>query len=135
VPRLITHRFPFADAIAVFDRIARGELSQAVGIVFEYPEPEEGVVELQPRTLVFRSDRPRGAVRLGQIGAGNYAKSMPMPHFPSLAGLSLEDLCTWRKAPTPRRWRSATAFARQPPMPRAVSRSRDQRHHGGTPSQ
>src|SRR6185503_15000214 len=81
VPRLITHRFPFADAISVFDRIASGELARAVGIVFEYPEPEEGVVELQQRTLTFPAAHPRGAVRLGQIGAGNYAKSMLMPHF------------------------------------------------------
>src|SRR5436190_1321998 len=35
-----------------------------------------------------------GAVRLGQIGAGNYAKSMLMPCFPSLADLSLEGICT-----------------------------------------
>jgi predicted dehydrogenase len=98
VPQLITHRFPFADAVSVFDRIASGELNRAVGIDFEYPEPEAGVLDLQPRTLIFRSDRPRGVVRLGQIGAGNYAKSMLMPHFPSLRGLSLEGLCTARGA-------------------------------------
>ena len=98
VPRLITHRFPFADAVSVFDRIAGGELSRAVGIVFEYPGPEAGVFEMQPRTLIFRSDQQRGAVRLGQIGAGNYAKSMLMPHFPSLQGLSLEGLCTAKGA-------------------------------------
>ena len=94
VPRLITHRFPFSEAISVFDRIASGELNQAVGIVFEYPEPEKGVFELQPRTLTFGGEQPRGAVRLGQIGAGNYAKSMLMPCFPSLADLSLEGICT-----------------------------------------
>jgi predicted dehydrogenase len=33
-------------------------------------------------------------VRLGQIGAGNYAKSMLMPCYPDLKGLSLEGLCT-----------------------------------------
>jgi polar amino acid transport system substrate-binding protein len=98
VPRLITHRFAFSEAISVFDRIAAGELNHAVGIVFEYPEPEDGVFELQPRTLVLRGDRPRGAVRLGQIGAGNYAKSMLMPHFPSLEGLSLEGICTTKGA-------------------------------------
>jgi predicted dehydrogenase/threonine dehydrogenase-like Zn-dependent dehydrogenase len=98
VPGLITHRFPFSEAVSVLDRIASGELSHAVGIVFEYPEPETGVIELQPRTLVFKGDRPRGAVRLGQIGAGNYAKSMLMPCFPSLAGLSLEGICTMRGA-------------------------------------
>jgi polar amino acid transport system substrate-binding protein len=98
VARLITHRFPFADAISVFDRIADGELSRAVGIVFEYPGPEAGVFEMQPRTLVLRSAGQRGVVRLGQIGAGNYAKSMLMPHFASLAGLSLEGLCTAKGA-------------------------------------
>ena len=96
VPGLITHRFPFSEASSVFDKIASGELGHAVGIIFEYPEPERGVLELQPRTLTFGGDRLRGAVRLGQIGAGNYAKSMLMPYFPSLAGLSLEGICTTR---------------------------------------
>jgi polar amino acid transport system substrate-binding protein len=98
VPGLITHQFPFSDAISVFDKIASGELSQAVGIVFEYPEPEKGVFELQPRTFTFQGGQPRGVVRLGQIGAGNYAKSMLMPCFRSLAGLSLEGICTTRGA-------------------------------------
>ena len=91
---LITHRVPFSEAISVFDKIASGELNQAVGIVFEYPEPERGTFELRPRTLTFGDGKPRGVVRLGQIGAGNYAKSMLMPCFPSLAGLSLEGICT-----------------------------------------
>jgi polar amino acid transport system substrate-binding protein len=98
VPQLITHRFPFVQAGSVFDSIARGELNQAVGIVFEYAEAEKGVLELQPRTLAFGDDAPRGAVQLGQIGAGNYAKSMLMPHFPSLAGLGLGAICTARGA-------------------------------------
>jgi len=94
IPGLVTHRFPFPEAVSVFDKIASGELSQAVGVVFEYPEPETGVFEFQPRTLTFGDGKPRGAVRLGQIGAGNYAKSVLMPCFPSLAGLGLEGICT-----------------------------------------
>lgn len=92
--KLITHRYPFADAIPVFDKIASGELASAVGIVFEYPEAEQGVPRAEPRTFTYASDKPRAAVRLGQIGAGNYAKSMLMPCYPSLAGLSLESICT-----------------------------------------
>jgi predicted dehydrogenase/threonine dehydrogenase-like Zn-dependent dehydrogenase len=92
--RLITHRFPFSDAISVFDRIASGELASAVGIVFEYVEAQHEAPESQRRTLRFASDRPRGSVRMGQIGAGNYAKSMLMPCFPALDGLSLEGICT-----------------------------------------
>jgi len=98
VPQLITHRFAFSEAIPVFDRIASGELSHAVGIVFEYPEPEPGVTILQPRTLVLPGERSRGSVRLGQIGAGNYAKSMLMPYFGAIGGLGLEGICTTRGA-------------------------------------
>ncbi len=92
--RLITHRFPFGEAISVFDRIADGSLASAVGIVFEYPDAERGSAGIHPRTMVFAGDKPRGPVRLGQIGAGNYAKSMLMPCYASLPGLSLEAICT-----------------------------------------
>jgi len=98
VPALITHRYPFSEAVRVFDKIASGELAKAIGIVFEYPEPEQGAFQTQPRTLSFDGASAPGAVRLGQIGAGNYAKTMLMPHFPSLAGLSLEAICTARGA-------------------------------------
>ena len=98
VPALITHRFPFSEAAQVFDRIASGELAKAVGIVLEYPQPEQGALLSQPRTLRFEAAGARSAVRLGQIGAGNYAKTMLMPHLRSLAGLSLEAICTARGA-------------------------------------
>jgi predicted dehydrogenase/threonine dehydrogenase-like Zn-dependent dehydrogenase len=93
---LITHRFPFDQATGVFNRIANGELSSAVGIVFNYPSAETGTPEIQPRTIRFASDKPLRKVRLGMIGAGNYAKSMLLPHFPSLKNLSLATICTSR---------------------------------------
>ena len=96
--KLITHRFPFTEAISTFDQIASGSLASAVGIVFEYEQAERGTPAIQPRTMEFASDRKRGAVRLGQIGAGNYAKSMLMPNFSSLSALSLETICTTRGA-------------------------------------
>ena len=90
--RLITHRFPFADAIPVFDRIASGELSSAVGIVFEYPEPEATAPEA--RSMRIATATGTGRVKLGLIGAGNYAKSMILPHLASIEGVSLEAICT-----------------------------------------
>ncbi|MBI1798824.1 MAG: bi-domain-containing oxidoreductase [Candidatus Eisenbacteria bacterium] len=92
--RLITHRFPFGEAIGVFDRIAGGELASAVGIVFEYPEAEAAAPGTETRTVRFESTRARATVRLGMIGAGNYAKSMILPHLAALDGLSLEAICT-----------------------------------------
>jgi predicted dehydrogenase/threonine dehydrogenase-like Zn-dependent dehydrogenase len=92
--RLITHRFPFAEAITVFDRIASGALSAAVGIVFEYPEAEDAAPAAPVRTFGIASAPAAGPVRLGMIGAGNYAKSMLLPHLAALPGLSLEAICT-----------------------------------------
>src|SRR5262245_37858339 len=92
--RLITHRFLFGDAMKVFDQIANGDLASAVGIVFEYPEPERETPAADPHTLRIAVGDARGAVRLGLIGAGNYAKSMLLPHFEKLEGLSLQGVCT-----------------------------------------
>lgn len=96
--RLITHRFPFSEALPVFDRIANGDLASAVGIVFSYPEAETVTPAREARTIRFDNGKARGPVRLGMIGAGNYAKTMIMPYFPGLEALSLEGICTARGA-------------------------------------
>ena len=83
--------------MSVFNKIANGELSGAVGIVFEYPNAESSHTrKAKPRTIRFENDAPLRTVRLGMIGAGNYAKSMLLPHFHSLKDLSLVTICTAR---------------------------------------
>ena len=94
--KLITHRFPFDEAVSAFNSIANGELGSAVGIVFEYPNAQSDTPESEPRTIRFASDAPLRGVRLGMIGAGNYAKSMILPHLGSLKDLSLVTICTAR---------------------------------------
>jgi predicted dehydrogenase len=96
--RLVTHRFPFAEAPRVFDGIASGELASAVGIVFEYPGADAAPALDRPRTTTFAGTHAAGDIRLGVIGAGNYAKSMILPHLPGLRGLGLEAVCTARGA-------------------------------------
>lgn len=92
--RLITHRFPFSAACSVFDQIANGELASAIGIVFEYPDADDSKPESQPRTMRFDTAGTSVPVRLGMIGAGNYAKSMILPLLARQANLSLEAICT-----------------------------------------
>ncbi len=96
--RLITHRFPFAEAKTVFDGLADGTLASAVGIVLEYPQADAAVPVAEPRTVRFPAAAPAGPVRLGVIGAGNYAKSMILPHLPGLGGVGIEAFCTARGA-------------------------------------
>ncbi|HTR96643.1 MAG TPA: bi-domain-containing oxidoreductase [Candidatus Acidoferrales bacterium] len=95
--RLVTHRFPFDEAPRVFDGIASGELASAVGIVFVYPQAD-AEPPASPRTKRYAGAPATGDLRLGVIGAGNYAKSMILPHLPKLRGLGLEAICTARGA-------------------------------------
>lgn len=91
---LITHRFPFTEAEAAFDGINDGSLSKAVGIVFEYPDAEDTAPGDATRIQTFATTKSAGTVRLGLIGAGNYAKSMLLPYIPDLPGVSMEGICT-----------------------------------------
>ena len=94
--QLITHRYPFSEAERVFDDIGNGALAQAVGIVFEYPHAETEAPAASERTQIFAgvTGGTRVPVRLGLIGAGNYAKSMLLPHLPGLPNVRLEGICT-----------------------------------------
>ncbi len=102
---LVSGVFPIADAVGVYDKLAAGEL-RGVGFLFSYPEVESGpagpaaapvtthVVDdgrFRRRAVPLADGTP---VRLGFIGAGNYASSMLLPHLASNAGVELVDVAT-----------------------------------------
>jgi predicted dehydrogenase len=91
---LITHRFPFTEAETVFDGIADASLGAAVGIVFKYAHAEAPAPGASARVHTFDASAPPAPVRLGLIGAGNYAKSMLLPYLTDLPGVSLHGVCT-----------------------------------------
>lgn len=74
---------PFEDAEQVYRDIAAGT-GEGLGTVFEYgvseSPPERAPL---PRERAALRPRTRGEVRLGVIGAGNYASSMLLPHLKS----------------------------------------------------
>jgi predicted dehydrogenase/threonine dehydrogenase-like Zn-dependent dehydrogenase len=99
---LVSGVFPVGDAVAVYDRLRTGELS-GVGFLFQYPEGDRGEdADSLGDRVAFRDREPvrgtvrdgrrnrsartsHGALRLGFIGAGNYATSMLLPHLAHLA--------------------------------------------------
>ena len=95
VTELVSGIHPIAEAEDVYNRIASGELS-GVGFLLSYPQPTLRPTER--RTLRTGSTRPAtaGAVRLGFIGAGNYATSMLLPHLRDAAGVELVGVATTR---------------------------------------
>jgi predicted dehydrogenase/threonine dehydrogenase-like Zn-dependent dehydrogenase len=86
--RLITHRFPFAKAPEAYDLIAGTESHKVLGVVFEYPDlprPSSGRVELRQATAA-RSGKP---LRIGMIGAGNFARTALLPAIAKRPGVEL----------------------------------------------
>ena len=72
---------PFTEAEQVYEEIATGK-SEALGTVFEYDVSSPPAMRIAlplARASVHRSTHDR--VRLGVIGAGNYASSMLLPHL------------------------------------------------------
>ena len=111
---LIAGIYPLVDAPNVYEQLSDGSL-QGVGFLFEYDAPEEGdpvAARSAPgRTLpapgpdartssrgavVSRGVREAGALRVGFVGAGNYASSMLLPHLVKHPGVELVRVATRR---------------------------------------
>ena len=94
---IISARYPFADAEQAYQKLAAGE--DVLGIIFEYPaEDESAPVGARPASVAV-STPPRavtGTVRLGVIGAGNYASSMLLPHLAKDGRVQLAAVATSR---------------------------------------
>jgi polar amino acid transport system substrate-binding protein len=99
---LITHTFPIEDAIAAYDIVLGKTPQPHLGILLSYsesPTPLAKVTLRAPRT------EPRGRVRIGFVGAGNFATGVLLPALKH-AGAELHVVCN-------RTGVTATATARQ----------------------
>jgi predicted dehydrogenase/threonine dehydrogenase-like Zn-dependent dehydrogenase len=74
---LITHRFPFDEAVQVYEDIHQGHLN-GMGLLFEYPE--DASTERSTPTL-SQTYKAKETIGIGCIGAGAYASSMLLPHL------------------------------------------------------
>lgn len=95
VAPLITHRYPFADALAAYEMLVRD--TSVLGIVLEYP-PGDLAQALTPRVGCTPRTQPENPANpaepvLGVIGAGNYASRMLIPAFRN-AGAQLSTILT-----------------------------------------
>ncbi|TDO69665.1 putative dehydrogenase [Kribbella sp. VKM Ac-2571] len=80
VGSLIASTFPIADATEVYQKLSSGAYP-GVGFLFEYPDVPQAAAPT-PTTTAARPAAPTsGGVRMGFIGAGNYASSMLLPHL------------------------------------------------------
>jgi predicted dehydrogenase/NADPH:quinone reductase-like Zn-dependent oxidoreductase len=111
---LIAGVFPVEDAPKVYEQLSAGVL-QGVGFLFEYDEPDEpdsqglagALSEALPRehtastaprtrSTTHRLGDEKETVRIGFVGAGNYASSMLLPHLANQPGIELAHVATRR---------------------------------------
>jgi predicted dehydrogenase/threonine dehydrogenase-like Zn-dependent dehydrogenase len=90
---IVSAIFPFDEAEKVYRDMAAGK-HEGLGILFQYPaDPleKQNRLVLKPARLPVKA---RDNVRLGVIGAGNYASSMLLPHLVNIKNVELLEVAT-----------------------------------------
>jgi predicted dehydrogenase/threonine dehydrogenase-like Zn-dependent dehydrogenase len=92
VKPLITHSFAIENARAAYDLITGKSEEPHLGVVIRYPNEEVGARRLE---LITRRAHtaPQGQVRVGLLGAGNFAQGVLIPTIRSTPGTQLVGLC------------------------------------------
>jgi len=102
VASLIDGVFAFEDAAKVYSDLKDGTL-KAVGVLLEYKQPavdarKPATSKILPaaQALSVRnsSKKQKSELRIGFVGAGNYASSMLLPHLARLRGVNLAHVAT-----------------------------------------
>ncbi|HEY2847842.1 MAG TPA: bi-domain-containing oxidoreductase, partial [Pyrinomonadaceae bacterium] len=76
VKKLVTHRFPIDNGPEAYTLISGEKSEPYLGVLLEYDDAKE--ISPKPRpTSIARS----GELRVGLIGAGDYARAVLLPHF------------------------------------------------------
>ena len=101
---LLSEVFPVTDAVSVYERLNAGEL-RGVGFLFDYPENEDLGKAPARAASARRGDRAGAGtgrpaagggstIRVGFIGAGNYASSSLLPHLAKDGAVELAHVAT-----------------------------------------
>lgn len=94
--RLVTHRFAIEDAERAYALIKGDTKEPFMGVLFQYPQ----VLDLKRRVEIPIEGGAKpsgdGSVKVGVIGAGQYARQMLLPKIKDLPNVSLVGLATSR---------------------------------------
>ncbi|WP_410650060.1 bi-domain-containing oxidoreductase [Amycolatopsis sp. cmx-4-54] len=98
VEPLISHVSAFSDAVETYRKLNEGEL-KAVAVLFEYEKRAATTTEpvtsvALPKPVTSRAVPKLDSLRIGFIGAGNYASSMLLPHLVEMEYLDLFEVVT-----------------------------------------
>jgi predicted dehydrogenase/threonine dehydrogenase-like Zn-dependent dehydrogenase len=92
VQPLISHRFPIENAPEAYQLITGKQHEPFLGVLLKYPEQEAALPEKQlsaTPTPVAAPVQPVERVRLGVLGAGNFASAVMLPALSKVSSLDL----------------------------------------------
>lgn len=102
--RLVTHRFPFDDALDAYQLLLGVRKEPYLGIVLEYGDQGKAVADMASASLpkrrvdftprLARSASPVETVGVSFIGCGNFAKAVLLPTLKKTADVRLRGICT-----------------------------------------
>jgi predicted dehydrogenase/threonine dehydrogenase-like Zn-dependent dehydrogenase len=102
VASLIDGVFPFSEAAKVYGDLKEGTL-KAVGVLLEYEQPagdaakpatSKVAADGKPSPVQAKGKGHKSEVRIGFVGAGNYASSMLLPHLARIGPANLAHVAT-----------------------------------------
>ncbi len=88
--QLITHRFPIEEAEAAYEIVTGKRKEPYLGILLKYPEQRVA----ERKIVALAENRGVSEIRLGVIGAGNFAKSVLLPRLAKMPNVSLTGIAT-----------------------------------------
>jgi len=94
---LTTHRFSLDDAQAAFALITGRTTKREhfVGVLLDYGDRASETLETLPKSVVMGKQlRPEAEVRIGFLGAGNFAQGFLLPHLQHSHATSLSVCAT-----------------------------------------
>jgi predicted dehydrogenase len=94
VKALITHRFPIDQAPEAYEIITGKKKEPFLGVLLTYPQDDQGVpaerIPVRHGSAAADGDRKQPAViKLGVLGAGNFANATLLPAIRKMAGIEL----------------------------------------------
>jgi predicted dehydrogenase/threonine dehydrogenase-like Zn-dependent dehydrogenase len=93
VKALISHRFPIERASDAYDLISGEKDEPSLAVLFSYPTDSEREVRQERTTVLFeRETLPSEPVRLGVLGAGNFATAVLLPALKGVRGVEFVGL-------------------------------------------
>jgi predicted dehydrogenase/threonine dehydrogenase-like Zn-dependent dehydrogenase len=94
VSPLVTHRYPIEEVEPAYELVTGERDERAIAILIEYDAADVPARRVTMSSRPPAVGSPKDVVRLGVIGAGQFAKAVLLPAFASDSKVSIEAVCT-----------------------------------------